>query len=352
MNSSTMNYEVVDASLNFNNYGLLEVTFISRNFIEYPSALNPNCNLYDDPQKSFRCGAETTKLLPEYTYQSSRSQSNQKYFRCTSLMLQDGSPYFPNEDSRSLTDKDKFRVFNSTSDIDQYGIRHVIFEGIGLIDNKPIYPTALADGRSLEEKTLDAFWGGVESVKTSAQFTRRDERMGWVWKTETVLNADGSPISDKALISTSEDYIDFQYPGKVDITNTYGIELTPGGDVKVNVLRKLYLDKNSVEFSDKPFYIKQYAKAGFYVQFEDEDNPYVRIEGCRGYLAGSAAAGGNTSFAGKDCVGFSSVVSSSISYAEFVSKFKSGLMLSASARLLFVDSEGNNWYLREEIFIK
>lgn len=346
MPEPSRNPNIISASLEFDSSGLLNVSFVCRGVMEYPTSLKEGASLYDEPIYAFRGGEASSKLLPQYSYL--RNNSPEKSFICTTLLLQDGSPYIPSEPDREITERDKMRVFDCSCDTDELGLLHVKFSGVGLVGNKPIYPTSLASGKSISEKTVDAFWGGEKSITLSAQFNRTDERVGNIWQTESILKADGSSIQDGDLVAEFNDYIDYPHPGRVDVTQAFGIQTQPGGEEKTLVKRSIYLNKNTVEFSGSPLCIKMYAMAGYYANL-GELGAKADTASCGGCLAGSASAGNNGTFAGVDCVGFDSFVDSSISYDAWVQEFKSGRLLECSARLFVVDSEGNKWYLRQEI---
>lgn len=351
---TTRNPNIVSASLQFNGQGLLEVTFVCKGNIEYPSSLNKDYSVFDEPIDAFRRGEETARLLPQYSY--NRYNVSERVFTCTSLCLQDGSVYFPEENERQLTVKDKFRVFKSDTSVDQNGIRHVVFSGVGLIGNKPIYPTSLASGKSVFEKTLDAFWDGNKSIELAPRFSRNDERVGWVWETETLCLENGSSIEDGSLVSEQSDIVSYDFPGKLDIVKS-GIDAKPSANRKIKIKTKTYLDKNTVKFSAKPYQIEEYATASYCCILETQKGEVLANEskGANGYLAGSAyaASAGNEFLSGiVGYTGLSSYVASKPSYDEFITAFNRGFLLDASASLLFVDNENNKWFLRKEVFVE
>lgn len=351
---TSRNPNISNAGLNFNEYGLLEVSFICKGNIEYPTALREGCDIYGEPAEVFRLGAETARLLPQYSY--NRYNVQERAFTCVSLCLQDGSPYWPAEAARTLADSDKFRVFRSDAQSGDFGLLRVSFDGVGLIGNKPIWPTSLASGKSVEEKALDAFWGGSETVKLPADFRRNDERVGWVWHTESVCKADGSAVTDGGLICEYLDMRNFDVCGKMDITQ-YGFETYPGAERKVSCTVRVYLDKGSPKFSAVPYYITRYVRANVCAVLEDsrgEEELVCESQGARGYLAGSAyAASAGEPFMKKTIStgGLNSSVSSAPSYSEYMAAFAEGYLLDSEARLAFVDAAGDRWFYRIETFL-
>lgn len=204
------NQNVVAASLQQNQYGLLEASFVCEGMPEYPTALRSGNSskgepwtIYDDPLCAFRNGAPAPKYPPQYSYHRSNRQIPS--WTCKSVLFGDGSAYMANESAREIADEDKRRVFAAELADWNYGLKVVQFEGVGLIGGKPIYPTALRSGKSLYELASDAFWGGAATVNIPFEARNADGVLGAVWSAKSIVFADGSAYA-KSVSSESASY--------------------------------------------------------------------------------------------------------------------------------------------------
>lgn len=191
------NQNVVAASLQQNQYGLLEASFVCEGMPEYPTALRSGNSskgelwtIYDDPLCAFRNGAPAPKYPPQYSYHRANRQTPS--WTCKSVLFGDGSAYVANEPAREIADKDKRRVFAASLSDWNYGLKVVQFEGVGLIGGKPIYPTALRSGKSLYELASEAFWGGADTVNIPFEARNADDVLGAVWSAKSIVFRDGS----------------------------------------------------------------------------------------------------------------------------------------------------------------
>ena len=191
------NQNVVAASLQQNQYGLLEASFVCEGMPEYPTALRSGNSskgepwtIYDDPLCAFRNGAPAPKYPPQYSYHRSNRQIPS--WTCKSVLFGDGSAYMANESAREIADEDKRRVFAAELADWNYGLKVVRFEGVGLIGGKPIYPTALRSGKSLYELASEAFWGGAATVNIPFEARNADGVLGAVWSARSIVFRDGS----------------------------------------------------------------------------------------------------------------------------------------------------------------
>ena len=191
------NQNVVAASLQQNQYGLLEASFVCEGMPEYPTALRSGNSskgepwtIYDDPLCAFRNGAPAPKYPPQYSYHRSNRQIPS--WTCKSVLFRDGSAYVASEPAREIADEDKRRVFAASLSDWNYGLKVVQFEGVGLIGGKPIYPTALRSGKSLYELASDAFWGGADTVNIPFEARNADDVLGAVWSAKSIVFRDGS----------------------------------------------------------------------------------------------------------------------------------------------------------------
>lgn len=201
------NQNVVAASLQQNQYGLLEASFVCEGMPEYPTALRSGNSskgepwtIYDDPLCAFRNGAPAPKYPPQYSYHRSNRQIPS--WTCKSVLFGDGSAYMANESAREIADEDRRRVFAASLSDWNYGLKVVRFEGVGLIGGKPIYPTALRSGKSLYELASDAFWGGAATVNIPFEARNADGVLGAVWSAKSIVFADGSAYA-KSVSSES-----------------------------------------------------------------------------------------------------------------------------------------------------
>lgn len=191
------NQNVVAASLQQNQYGLLEASFVCEGMPEYPTALRSGNSskgepwtIYDDPLCAFRNGAPAPKYPPQYSYHRANRQIPS--WTCRSVLFGDGSAYVASEPAREIADKDKRRVFAASLSDWNYGLKVVQFEGVGLIGGKPIYPTALRSGKSLYELASEAFWGGADTVNIPFEARNADDVLGAVWSAKSIVFRDGS----------------------------------------------------------------------------------------------------------------------------------------------------------------
>ena len=191
------NQNVVAASLQQNQYGLLEASFVCEGMPEYPTALRSGNSskgepwtIYDDPLCAFRNGAPAPKYPPQYSYHRANRQIPS--WTCRSVLFGDGSAYVANESAREIADEDKRRVFAASLSDWNYGLKVVQFEGVGLIGGKPIYPTALRSGKSLYELASEAFWGGEATANIPFEARNTDDVLGAVWSAKSIVFADGS----------------------------------------------------------------------------------------------------------------------------------------------------------------
>lgn len=191
------NQNVVAASLQQNQYGLLEASFVCEGMPEYPTALRSGNSskgepwtIYDDPLCAFRNGAPAPKYPPQYSYHRANRQIPS--WTCKSVLFGDGSAYMANESAREIADEDRRRVFAASLSDWKYGLKVVQFEGVGLIGGKPIYPTALRSGKSLYELASDAFWGGAATVNIPFEARNADGVLGAVWSAKSIVFRDGS----------------------------------------------------------------------------------------------------------------------------------------------------------------
>lgn len=201
------NQNVVAASLQQNQYGLLEASFVCEGMPEYPTALRSGNSskgepwtIYDDPLCAFRNGAPAPKYPPQYSYHRANRQIPS--WTCKSVLFGDGSAYVASEPEREISDEDKRRVFAASLSDWNYGLKVVQFEGVGLIGGKPIYPTALRSGKSLYELASDAFWGGADTVNIPFEARNADDVLGAVWSAKSIVFADGSAYA-KSVSSES-----------------------------------------------------------------------------------------------------------------------------------------------------
>lgn len=191
------NQNVVAASLQENQYGLLEVAFVCEGMPEYPTALRggnsskgASWTIYDDPLYAFRNGAPAPKYPPQYSYHRANRQIPS--WTCKSVLFADGAAYVAEEDARELTEKDKRRIFAASLSDWNYGLKVARFDGVGLIGGKPIFPTALKAGKSLKDNPLEAFWGGDSTVNMPYEVQMKDDAVGAVWSARSVLFGDGA----------------------------------------------------------------------------------------------------------------------------------------------------------------
>lgn len=191
------NQNVVAASLQQNQYGLLEASFVCEGMPEYPTALRGGKSskgepwtIYDDPLSAFRNGAPAPKYPPQYSYHRANRQIPS--WTCKSVLFGDGSEYVASEPAREIADEDKRRVFAASLSDWNYGLKVVQFEGVGLIGGKPIYPTALKSGKSLYELASDAFWGGEATANIPFEARNADDVLGAVWSAKSIVFRDGS----------------------------------------------------------------------------------------------------------------------------------------------------------------
>lgn len=191
------NQNVVAASLQQNQYGLLEASFVCEGMPEYPTALRSGNSskgepwtIYDDPLCAFRNGAPAPKYPPQYSYHRANRQIPS--WTCKSVLFGDGSAYVASEPAREIADEDKRRVFAASLSDWNYGLKVVQFEGVGLIGGKPIYPTALRSGKSLYELASEAFWGGEATANIPFEARNTDDVLGAVWSAKSIVFRDGS----------------------------------------------------------------------------------------------------------------------------------------------------------------
>lgn len=352
--SASKNVNIVSASASPNNHGLLEVVFSCRGNPEYPTSLNPNLTLFDEPIYAFRLGEETSRRSPRYLY--TKYQLAERQFDCISVLYRDGSVYKPYEDAREITLHDKLRIYNAYSNVDQYGLRHVFFEGVGLIGNKPIYPTALTAGRTLEENALDAFWGGEKGLNLSANFTGYDEAEGWFWRTETVLNADGSAIDENGgLVLQYSDYVNYTLPGKADLSSAQGFRTLPATGTSLKAVIKFYILKENAEgvASGEPIRILQWAGGSYRGSIDEQDGILVaKSEGFSGCLAGvTNLVITNGEFLGRDAYAVAGSLSSVPTYSDWTRLCKKGAILTRESSLIFSTAEGVKYFIQKDAIL-
>ena len=191
------NQNVVAASLQQNQYGLLEASFVCEGMPEYPTALRGGNSskgepwtIYDDPLCAFRNGAPAPKYPPQYSYHRSNRQIPS--WTCKSVLFGDGSAYVASEPAREISDADRRRIFAASLSDWNYGLKVVQFDGVGLIGGKPIYPTARRSGKSLYDLASDAFWGGEDTAKIPFEVRNADDVLGAVWSAKSIVFSDGS----------------------------------------------------------------------------------------------------------------------------------------------------------------
>mgnify|MGYP006978922670 CR=1 FL=1 len=340
---------IVDENISFNQYKLLEVSFLCKGKHEYPTALRTGVDIKSRPLMAFRNGEETQTLYPQYQF-----SGGSPILRCTALCLQDGSPYWPDE-NRDICDRDKYRIYACNTKVDNdLGLLYVSFSGIGLLRGKPIYPTALATGYTTQDNPVNAFWGGNNSVQLPVNWVRNDDQIGWAWETTTILNLDGTAIDNNAtkLLSTYYDIVDLQIPGRIDIDAAFGVKMSPPVEHKIKARIDLYLvpaTKMTAEILSVPYHVQKWTDCGMAGTLEN-GTIIGDQSGCRGYLVGNIGVV-TTKFKGstvKPNTVFNTWGYSTPNYDEYISKVYTSL-IDCKVRVLFTSANGIKYFLMTKV---
>ena len=454
------NQNVVAASLQQNQYGLLEVSFVCEGAPEYPTALRSGNSskgkpwtIYDDPLCAFRNGASAPKYPPQYSYHRANRQIPS--WTCRSVLFGDGSAYVADEDAREIADTDRRRVFAAALSDWNYGLKVVRFDGVGLIGGKPIYPTALKSGKSLYELASDAFWGGEATANIPFEARNTDDVLGAVWSAKSIVFRDGSayaksvaseavsktkmrifsarvfdaelglkcvefrgvglvggkPVfptalvdgrtlsdnprdaffggtatvnlpwsadytddnagvvwttrsyvkADGSAVSASEanvlreyfDIIDFRWAGCLDVDYAGGAIETVGAvrKYKAKITEKLVSASMLNSALVVPFHVKNWAffRAGGYDK--DKGKYVVDSKSVSGALAGAISGIGGT-YKGINITNSVGYLGSNPGYANFVNAMAAGQTIECSVRRAFTDDGGIDWYVVKTVFLK
>ena len=327
-------------------YGLKLVEFSGVGLIGgkpiYPTALIGNASIKDKPLDAF-WGGEETATIPFEARESDDAIGI--VWSAKSIVFADGSAYSKNEvrGSDGLLEKDKLRVHSARVFDAELGLKYVEFQGVGLINGKPIYPTALAEGKSLLDSPLEAFWGGSEAIKLPHSVEISDDNVGVVWTTRVLVNGDGSAISTTQAITLREyyDIVDYNYPSKAYITGN-GVQEKPGATrkYKAKIVEKLVmggaLTQNACVI---PIHVKQW---GFYYAHANNGNLY-EAKSIHGALVNPNFTAG-TVYRGKAVSNLVIGLRSEPNHATFVASLNGGCV-DCQARRAFSDASGNDWYV-------
>lgn len=347
------NQSVVSANVADNQFGLKVVEFVCEGSCEWPTALNAGNSpkgvkwtLLDDPKYAFRNGEAAPKYPPEFSYH--RQNRTLNTFACRSVLFRDGTPYVAEEAARAITEADKKRVFAASCQRNDAGLIVVEFKGVGYIGGMPIYPTALATGKSLDENPLDAFWGGEASAHLPHSANFADVPTGWVWSARTILNPDGSALSTSTAkkLRGYKKIVNFPYPGKCDVDYTAGALLYPPVEIPVIAdVEEFVCPKSALAATlEVPYHVREWAC--FNVTYTPADSKIARQDGCgaRGYLAGAISSIGNK-YKGMDVKNTVSTLVSEPTYAVFAANMKAGKLIMCECARDFTDDSGNEWFI-------
>lgn len=357
---ASQNQNVVSASVEYDRYGLLNVSFVCEGRPEWPTALRAgksstggDWTIRDNPLMAFRNGNATAKCAPQYSYH--RSNRQVQSWVCRSLLFSDGSPYSKEEQARDLTAADKMRIFQARVINEDSGLKCVEFRGVGLIGGKAIYPTALAEGKELTDNPIDAFFGGEKSIQLPLSVDADDDDVGVVWTARTYLAPDGSALGDenKKLLISYGSIVDFPVPGKIDIFLDTGPTETPPTNIQLPATVSVYIaTTNGVANLEAPYCVKRWCKYGS--TYVPKKTLLALSEGgaARGYLAGDAWAGAHTTYKNTEVTSLNSWLQSDPTYAVFVQDIAAGKTISRQVRLLFASDEGKFYFLITEVYVQ
>lgn len=367
MTEFSPNQNVVSASVERNRYGLLDVVFVCEGVPEWPTALKNGQNhnglpltVKDNPIVAFRGGPQTVKCPLQYSYH--RSNRQVQSWTCRSILFSDGSAYSQNEEARDILPKDKMRVFSArvydVGDPD-LGIKCVEFNGVGLIGGKPIWPTALAEGKSLEDSPVDAFWGGQDSIKIPHTADYSDADLGEVWTTKTYVNSDGSALDlseGKIALKSYSKMISFPFPGRVDVTIDKGPVMTPPITYSVPATVSTFLlnQSQAQEPQLPPYQVKNWCSFGATYVLEDSDSSIPKSEGgaARGYLSGDSWVGIGGEYKGAPVKSVVTWCNSAPTHNAFLNAIAEGRIVERSIVPVFIDVEGNTFYVLRETYLE
>ena len=338
---------VFSASVNEWQYGLKLVEFSGVGLIGgkpiYPTALAKDKKLTDKPLDAFWDGEATTNI----PFETRETDDNiGAVWLAKSIVFADGTAYSKDEKRESgdeLRESDKLRIYSARVFDAELGLKYVEFRGVGLINGKPIYPTALATGKSLLDSPLEAFWGGSEAIKLPHSVEISDDNVGVVWTTRVLVNGDGSAISTTQAITLREyyDIVDYNYPSKAYITGN-GVQEKPGATrkYKAKIVEKLVmggsLTQNACEI---PIHVKQW---GFYYAYANNGNLY-EAKSIHGALVDPEYTVG-TEYRGKSVSNLVIGLRSKPDHATFVASLNGGCV-DCQVRRAFSDASGNDWYV-------
>jgi hypothetical protein len=335
---------VFSASVNEWQYGLKLVEFSGVGLIGgkpiYPTALAKDKKLTDKPLDAFWDG-EATANIPFETRETDDNIG--AVWSAKSIVFADGSAYSKDEKrgSDELNDSDKLRIYSARVFDAELGLKYVEFRGVGLINGKPIYPTALADEKSLLDSPLDAFWGGSEAIKLPHSVEISDDNVGVVWTTRVLVNGDGTAISTTEAITLREyyDIVDYNFPGRASITD-YGIVEKPGATrkYKAKIVEKLVMNGGGTNSCTIPFGVQHWT---FYSVCEFANGSLFEAKSIHGALTNGGNAG--TRYRGKSG-SFNTTLTSTPKFDEFVGSLK-GSCIDCQVRRAFSDASGNDWYV-------
>ncbi|MBQ6534760.1 MAG: hypothetical protein IJI37_06270 [Opitutales bacterium] len=357
------NQNVVSASVEQNRFGLLEVSFVCEGNPEWPTALRSGNSprgvawtIYDNPIDAFRNGNSTTRYPPQYSYHRANRQI--RSWTCRSILWNDGSAYSSNETrtSSAPTAADKKRVFSARVVEGDLGLKYVEFSGVGLINGRPIYPTALASGASILDSPIDAFWGGAASVNMPPSVDVADERIGAVWTTRTLVNADGSAISSSAenVLRQYTDIVDYNYPSALWV-NSQGIHETPGTvrKYRATITEKLvsgaYLAADATRVPI-PYFVNAWVNFHVYGTDTATGQTFYDAKSVHGALSDGISVG--NSYRGMTITNTVANISSNPNMTTFAAAIGHGTMLiDCAVRRAFTDAAGQDWYILRTVYI-
>jgi hypothetical protein len=210
----------------------------------------------------------------------------------------------------------------------------------------PFTPTAttvaLTSG-SFDEAT--AFIGGT----AAPLFRRRTRNVNGFrqYVRSVLLNKDGSVLETGDEVVSKQDWMDYEYPGYIDLSSTKGIEAYSGAirSIKVSVSEKMLTTSTVDATAIYRITSGAYAEISFTPTATGISQLISKAFGPR-YLGGSTLSVSGGTFLGQPVTALAGTAISTPTYANWLAK--SGVRIAYEHKPAFVTDEGVQWY-RERI---
>lgn len=347
---------IFSASLSDWKYGLKVVRFDGVGLIGgkpiFPTALKSGKTLTDKPLDAFWGGSATVNMPYETVLKDDNAGA---VWSAKSIVFRDGSAYLK-EDSGGNAARSKMRIFSARVFDAELGLKCVEFRGVGLEAGKPIFPTALATGKTLRDNPRDAFFGGYNTVNLpwSADYT--DDNAGVVWTARSYVKADGSPINFEEAVVLREyfEIIDFNFPSIIDLNGGIeGVNEIAGAvrKYKAKITEKLVPASKLNDEIVVPYHIKRWAFYAIYGYNKDKGVSFTESKSIHGALGGFANALNGT-YKGASVSNTMSYLNSEPLYSGFISAMQTGQTIECSVRCAFTDASGIDWFVVRTVFLK